>query len=186
MTAEIAGTRRELTRDVDELYDKVAPSRVIERRKASMRGRVTSMKERVMGTAERGAHSAATTGHSAVSAVSAVSDTATGAVHAVESRTQGAPLAAGLIAFGAGMVVSALVPASEAETQAARRLTEAAEDHGLVDEAKAVGQQVGDSLKESAAGAADELKASVQDSARTLQEEGRTSAGHVRDDAPGT
>ena len=179
MTAEIAGTRRELTRDVDELYDKVAPSRVIERRKASMRGRVTSMKERVMGTAERGAHSAATTGHSAVSAVSAASDTATGAVHAVESRTQGAPLAAGLIAFGAGMVVSALVPASEAETQAA-------EDHGLVDEAKAVGQQVGDSLKESAAGAADELKASVQDSARTLQEEGRTSAGHVRDDAPGT
>jgi hypothetical protein len=183
MTAEIAGTRQDLSRDVDELYDKVSPSRVIERRKASMRGRVTSMKDKVMGTAQSGVHGTADTAHSAVQSVEGVAQSA---VHTVESRTQGAPLAAGLIAFGAGMVVSALIPASEPEAEAARRLTEAAEDHGLVDEAKAMGQRVGESLKVSAAEAADELKATVQDSAQTLKEEGRTSAEHVRDDAPGT
>ncbi|WP_408895691.1 DUF3618 domain-containing protein [Nocardioides sp. R1-1] len=193
MTSEIAGTRQSLARDVDELYDKVSPSRVIERRKASLQGRVSLMKDKVMGTAQSGVHSTAGTAQSAVGsasatasgAVDAVEGAAQSAVHTVEARTQGAPLAAGLIAFGAGMVASALLPASSAETQAARRLGEAAQDHGLVDEAKSLGKEVGESLKESATEAVGEVKATAQDSAETVKEEGRTSAQHVREDAPG-
>jgi uncharacterized protein YjbJ (UPF0337 family) len=193
VSAEIAGTRRELSRDVEELYDKVSPSRVIGRRKASMRGRATSLKDKVMGSAHSGAHSAAGTARGAAGAVSdnasgaarAVEGAAQSTVHAVETRTQGSPLAAGLVAFGAGMVVSSLIPASRAETEAARRLSQAAEEHGVADEMKAVGQDVAESIKESAAGAVDEMRSTVQESAQTVTDEGRASVRQVRDDAPG-
>jgi hypothetical protein len=39
-----------------------------------------------------------------------ISDTATGALNGLESRAQGSPLAAGVVAFGAGMLISALIP----------------------------------------------------------------------------
>ena len=190
LTGQIADTRQDLSRDVDALYDKVSPGRIVERRKEAVRGRLSSFKDSVMG-------SAGSAGSSAQGAVGSVKDTASGATSAVagtaqsavgtiERQTRGAPLAAGMVAFGAGMIVSALIPASEKEAQAAQRLTEAAKDSPIVDEAKAVGQQVGQHLKESAAEAAQEVKSSAQDSAATLKDEGQSSAQTVKDEVPGT
>ncbi|UMG92434.1 DUF3618 domain-containing protein [Nocardioides sp. TF02-7] len=164
MTEEIATTRESLTRDVDALYDKVSPGRVVERRKAAARDRVSSLKDRVMGTARSAQDSAqgaagSVTG-SASDAVSNVGGTAQQAAGAVHRQTVGSPLAAGLVAFGAGMVISALIPASEKESQAAQRLVDTAKEHGqpVVDEAKAVGQDVGQSLKDKATEAAEDLE----------------------------
>src|SRR3546814_18439061 len=58
---------------------------------------------------------------------------------------EGSPLAAGLVAFGAGMVISALIPASEKEAQLASRAVATAKEQAqpLVEEAKSVGQDIG-------------------------------------------
>ncbi|QSR25423.1 hypothetical protein CFH99_07265 [Nocardioides aromaticivorans] len=179
MTAQIDSTRNELSRDVDALYDRVSPHRIVERRKSALRGRMSSMKESVMGTA----HDA--TG-SAQGAAESVQHTARAGVQAVERRTEGSPIGAGLIAFGAGMVISALIPATPKEAELAGRLTEAAKDSPLVDEAKAAGQEMASHLKDSATEAVQEVKASAQESAEHLKDEGRTAAEEVRREAPGT
>lgn len=193
MTTDIADTRENLTRDVDALYDKVSPGRIVERRKAAARSRVSSLRDRVMGSA----HSATDSAHGAAGSVtgtasgaaSTVGDTAQHAVGAVHRQTVGSPLGAGLVAFGAGMVISALFPATEKETQAAHRIVDTAKEHGgpVIDEAKSVGQDVGQSLKDKAVEATEDLKSSAQESARTVGEEGRSAAGTVKEEAqPGS
>ncbi|HWJ09458.1 MAG TPA: DUF3618 domain-containing protein, partial [Nocardioides sp.] len=58
MTTEIDRTRHDLSRDVDALYDKVSPGRVVQRRKAAVRSRFSSVKDSVMGSAHDAAGSA--------------------------------------------------------------------------------------------------------------------------------
>ncbi|MCW2866448.1 MAG: hypothetical protein JWR20_636, partial [Marmoricola sp.] len=48
---DIEATRAELTRDIDELTDKVSPQRVIERRKEATRNKLGSVRTKVMGSA---------------------------------------------------------------------------------------------------------------------------------------
>ncbi len=181
---QIATTRANLSRDIDELADKVTPARIVERRKEAARGRLGSVRDRVMGAVPHSDTSVRDrVSGSASSATSSVADTAHGAVGTIESRTEGNPLAAGLVAFGAGMLLSALIPASEKEAQVAQRTVEAAKEHGqpLVDEAKSVGQDIGSNLKESATDRAEQVKASAQESVDTVKSEGQSSAQTVKD-----
>ena len=180
--ADIEATRTNLTRDIDELTDKVTPSRVLDRRKEAAKGRMGSFRDKVMGSAGSAGGSLSGT---ASSATGSISGTATGALDGLESRTQGNPLAAGVVAFGAGMLISALIPASEKEAQAARKLTEVAQDQGqpLIDEAKSVGQDIASDLKESAADSAQQVQTTAQESVETVKQEGQSSARTVKDEA---
>ena len=180
--ADIEATRTNLTRDIDELTDKVSPSRVLDRRKEAAKGRMGSLRDKVMGSATNAGGSLSGT---ASSATGSISDTATGAFNGLESRTQGNPLAAGVVAFGAGMLISALIPASEKEAQAAQKLTQVAKDQGqpLIDEAKSVGQDMATDLKESAADSAQQVQATAQDSVEAVKQEGQSSAQTVKDEA---
>lgn len=63
----------------------------------------------------------------ASTAADSVTSTAQGAVDTIERQTEGHPLAAGLIAFGAGWLISSLMPASEKEARAAQQLVETAQ-----------------------------------------------------------
>jgi len=74
--------------------------------------------------------------------MSSVSDTAQSAPAAVRKQAPGNPLAAGLVAFGAGLVGAALIPASEKEQQAAIE---------VMDKAQPLQQQVSDVAKDAAA-----------------------------------
>ncbi|WP_110182470.1 DUF3618 domain-containing protein [Nocardioides solisilvae] len=196
--AEIERTRMALSRDLDELGDKVSPQRVVERRTQAVKGRLGSFRDKVMGAAPSlpGSGSGSSSGPSVTdrmsgsvdSARESLAGTAHSTVGTVQSTTTGNPLAAGLAAFGAGMVISALLPASEKETRLARQATEAAKEHGqpLLEHAKAVGQEVGQNLKETAQQAAEEVKATAQESVAHVKEEGQTSAQKVKDQAPGS
>jgi F0F1-type ATP synthase membrane subunit b/b' len=115
-----------------------------------------------------------------------VTGTAQQAVQTVGQQTAGAPIAAGLVAFGAGMIISALMPASDKEVQVAQRLTEAAQDSGVVEEARSVGKHVGEQLKEQATEAVQEVRSTAQDAAQTVAQEGQSAAQSVKEDAPGT
>ena len=180
--ADIEATRSNLTRDIDELTDKVSPSRVLDRRRDAAKSRIGSIRDKVMGSASDAGGSLSGT---ASSATEAISDTATGALNGLESRAQGNPLAAGVVAFGAGMLLSALIPASDKEAQAAQKLTQVAKEHGqpLMDDAKSAGQEMAAGLKESAADSAQQVQASAQDSVENVKQEGQSSAQTVKNEA---
>jgi hypothetical protein len=157
LNTDIARTRAELSQDVDALQDKVSPSAIMERRKTAVRDKLSSARAKVMGS-----------GHSATHGTTqGISDATASAGSAIEDRVEGSPLAAGLVAFGAGLVIAGLVPASKVEAQGAQRLKDAAQEHGqpIVDQAKTAAHDVAAHLKDSATEAADELKSSAQESA---------------------
>lgn len=185
--ADIDATRTNLSRDIDELTDKVSPGRVVERRKQAARGRIGSIRDKVMGSSPMSVSggSGAGVGSRVSDAAGSVSDSAGGAVDAIGSKAQGNPLAAGLVAFGAGMLISALVPASEKEAEVAQRTVDAAKEHGqpVLDEAKSVGQQMGQELKDSATESAQQVKDTAQDSVQNVKQEGQSSAQTVKDQA---
>jgi ElaB/YqjD/DUF883 family membrane-anchored ribosome-binding protein len=180
--ADIEATRADLSRNLDELTDKVSPQRVVERRKEAAKSSLASVRDKVMGSAQ---DAKANLG-SGSGAAGSVKDSAQAAAGTVGSATAGNPLTAGLVAFGAGMLVSALLPASKQETEAARNVVDAAKEHGqpLVDEAKSVGQEMGQELGESAAQAAQQVKSQAQDSVENVKQEGQSSVDQVKDQAP--
>src|SRR6478735_1911081 len=166
---EIETTRAELSGDVNALADSVRPSTVARRQVDKVRDGVTtaknSVKDSVMGTAEDAGQS--------------VSGTAGDATSAVRRKTRGNPLAAGLVAFAAGWLVSSMLPASQAERQGAAALKEKAQP--LADDLQSAARQVAESLKEPAREAVEQVKASAADSAATVKDEASSTAAGVKD-----
>ncbi|AZS39433.1 hypothetical protein CVS54_00741 [Microbacterium oxydans] len=119
--ADIERTRQDLGMDVDALADKVSPSKIVDRQIDKVRGVFGSVRERVMGAADDA-------GSSLSGAGSHVGDVKDRAV----AKAEGNPLAVGLIAFGAGLVVASLIPASSKEKDLAATVKEQAQP--LVDE----------------------------------------------------
>ena len=110
--------------------------------------------------------------------ISGATDTLGGAPSAVRDRTQGNPLAAGLVAFGLGMVISSLIPPSDAEQQLAARAEDKAKD--LAKPLKQAGQQVAEDLKPAAQQAAEQVKSTAQDAAQHTTEQAKSAADDVR------
>jgi hypothetical protein len=197
---QIEDTRRELSYDVDALNEKVNPARVVDRRVAAAKGRVTNLKEKVMGSAHDttasaqgvASNAAGSVQSAASSAAGTVQDAASTAVEAVQQapdamirQTQGNPLAAGLIAFGVGWLVSSLLPASEKEKQLAQQAESTVREHkdALLEPAKQAAQEIGDQLKPAAQEAVESVKATAQDAAATVKDEGQSAVADVQGQA---
>lgn len=181
LTYDIARTRQDLSRDVEALSDKVSPTRVVERRVQRTRYGLTRMKDRVMGTAYHGREAV---GSKASQVAGTATDTASGTADAVRQRTEGNPLAAGLIAFGAGWLVSSLLPPTEREKQLAGAVVDTAKERGgpVAQEAASMGQEMGERLKEKASEAVEEVKSTAQQGAERVADEGRTAAETVKEE----
>jgi hypothetical protein len=133
---QIEYTQHNLSTDVDLLAEKVTPGRIAQRRVDRMRGAVSNARDRVMGSAS--------------DAVSTTQDRASDtrekigeAPQAVRRGTQGNPIAAGLIAFGAGWLLSTLAPASKPEQKIAGQTADWAREHS-----GAVTEQVGQAAEQ--------------------------------------
>lgn len=113
------------------------------------------------------------------SAVHRAGDALQGTPQTVTTKAQGNPLAAGLIAFGAGMLAASLIPASEKEKEAASALKEKAEP--LVTEATAAAKQVASGLKDPLSDAVDSVKQKATDSAQAVKDEGAHAASNLQD-----
>jgi hypothetical protein len=107
---------------------------------------------------------------------------AQGDVSDVRRQTEGNPLAAGLVAFGVGWLVSSLMPVSEAEQQAASRAGELAREHGgpVVDQAKQAASEVGLNLQQEVQQAAQQVKERAQDATGAVTEEAKSAASSER------
>ena len=197
---QIEDTRRELSYDVDALNEKVNPARVVDRRVSAAKGRITNLKEKVMGSAHdttssaqgMASNAAGSVQGAASSAAGTVQDAASSAAQAVQQapdavvrQTQGNPLAAGLIAFGVGWLVSSLLPASEKEKQLAQQAESAVREHkdALLEPAKQAAQEIGEQLKPAAQDAVESVKSTAQDAAATVKDEGQAAVQDVQGQA---
>ncbi|MFC7487942.1 DUF3618 domain-containing protein [Knoellia sp. CPCC 206453] len=171
---EIEDTRGRLSSDVNALSETVRPSNVARRQVDKVAGVATSAKDRVMGTADDFRSSGS-------DAASSVGQVPGAAAEKTRRKTQGNPLAAGLVALGAGWLVGSMLPASEKEKQAAVTLKDKAQP--LVDEVKSVAQDTAQELKEPATQAAQSVKETAVDAKDNVTQEGRSTAGDVASQA---
>lgn len=180
LSMDIARTRAQLSQNVDELGDKVSPSQAMNRQKQAVKSRLTRMKDQVMGSTH---DTGSTVGHSFSEAGSSVGDSASAAVEGIQRRTEGNPLAAGVVAFGVGMLLSAAFPSTRPEQALAQQGMDAAKEHGqpVMDEMKSAASDVGADLKESAQEAMTEVRATARSSAETVKQEGQGAAQHVKE-----
>jgi gas vesicle protein len=195
---DIEETRTHLGTTLDTLGERVMPSRIVARRKNRMRERLSSVRESVMGSASSvqgsmsdGAHRVADT---VGSAAGAIGDEVREAPTQIAEQARGNPLAAGLVAFGVGMIVASVIPASRPEEQAAVALKDKLEP--IQDQAKQIGGELKDTVQQSTRDAAEhvksrasealqEVKGDADDAATDLKEHAGQAAGDVRDRASG-
>jgi Protein of unknown function (DUF3618) len=168
---EIELTRQDLAGDVDALHEKVSPSAIAGRKVDSARSALATAKDKVMGATPNGSGDGVTGRVS--SAASSITDSVEAAPSAARRQTRGNPLAAGLIAFGAGWLVASLIPASEKEKSAATTVTDAAGEHSdfLTAPAKEAAQNVAEGLKEPARHAAESVKQTATDGVTTVRDD---------------
>ncbi|MDT7683781.1 MAG: hypothetical protein QOG57_4091 [Pseudonocardiales bacterium] len=154
----IEDTREALRNDVDALSERVAPARAVRGGGRRIADTTRDLRERVMGTAQDAAEWMADAGSTATNALSAAPETA-------RDHTRGHPLAAGLVAFGAGWLLSALLPSTSRERQLGHRATELA-----ADQIGPLTEQAGDVVSSAVAN----LREPVENAAGTV----RTTARH--------
>ena len=199
--ADIERTRAALSNDVDDLAESVKPKNVAGRQVGKVKEAASNIKERVMGSddddysgsAVGAASDRAFAAREAVSdktyaARDTVSEKASEARDAVsrapatvKRKAQGNPLAAGVIAFGIGMLVSSLIPSTERERQAVSQLQENLEP--VKEKASEVAQEVAANLKEPAQEAAQSVKTAATEGAENVRQEGAAAAAEVKDQA---
>lgn len=183
---DIERTQYSLSTDVDRLAEKVTPGQVVRRRVGRARRAMTSMRDRVMGTTSSAGNTISDTASSiaqgASSATSAVSDNVSEAPRAIRRGTEGNPLAAGLIAFGAGWLVSSLVPASRTEQRLAEQAKDSVREYGQP-AAEQVAKEMRDNLREPAQQAVESVRSTASDAANTVTDEAKNAANDVAERA---
>jgi hypothetical protein len=170
---EIERTRAELSDDVDALAEKVNPRRAAERQADKVRGAVTNAKERVFGAAEDAKEAAS-------ERWGAASDTAQGAPAQLRGKTAGNPIAAGLVAFGLGLLVASAIPASRTERDLVERGKQSDAVQGAAQGVKEAAQDVADHLREPAREAVEQVKATATEGAQEVKEKATEGAAEVK------
>jgi hypothetical protein len=170
LNTEIAGTREALATDLDALQDRVSPHAILDRRRAAVRSRAQDLRSSVMGSS---------------SSSNGLSGAGGGAVDTAQHKVEGSPIAAGAVAFFAGMLVSALLPATQAEAKLSQKAIDTAKQQGqpVADAVKSAGQDMASNLQESGQQALQEVKDSAEQSTQRIKDEGQASADEVKTQA---
>lgn len=190
----IARTRADMDRTLAELEDRVSPTRIRERQAEKVRGRLHRARTAVMGAApdtddvrDRASGLADSAGGHLSDAGDAIQQTP----QMVEDATRGNPLAAGLIALGAGALLGSLIPPSRSEAKLAGQLRDNFEEP-VRQQLQQAGEQMKGELQEQAQDAVEQTRQSAQqavdrtkghahDAAGQVQGQAEASARNVRD-----
>jgi hypothetical protein len=178
--ADIKRTRAALSDNVDDLAESVKPKNVAGRQVGKVKEAASNLKDRVMGpdaVADKASSAKDTVSGKASEAREAVRQ----APRRMKRRAQGNPLAAGVIAFGLGMLVSSLIPSSEKEREAVSQLQDNLEP--VKEKATEVARDIGEGLRPAAQDAAESVKTTAQEGAENVKQEGQSAAADVKDQA---
>jgi len=169
---DIERRRDDLGATIDAIGDRVSPGRIMERRRNRIVGGVRAVTDRLMGTVSAG------TDHVG-DVASSVKDHVSG--DAIKHQTTGAPIGAGLVAFGIGFIVAAAFPATQPEQDLAERANDAIEPvKGAIAEA---GQHIAADLKDDATQAASEVKETATAAAGDVTDSAKEHVTAAKDDA---
>jgi uncharacterized protein YjbJ (UPF0337 family) len=186
LRSEIEDTRDHMSGTIDAIGDRVIPGRVVERRRAQARASMQRARERVMGTRDdlggrvsdttgRVGSAASSTAGAAGDAASAVGGAVRDLPQTIEQRTEGSPLVAGALAFGAGLLIASLLPKTETEESVMPALAEPVKD-SLVD----MGRSVGETAKAGAEHAAEEAKGTATEAIGQVKQEAARASEDVK------
>ncbi|MFE8911099.1 DUF3618 domain-containing protein [Streptomyces globisporus] len=180
LKSDVEHTRAHLAHNVDRLADKVTPGKVARRKAAATQQRITRVKERVMGTASdttaAGTQSVADTAQQAGEVAKNTADQVGRSVRQapdhITQQTQGSPVAAGIIAFGAGMLAAALLPTTDAEERVGAHLRDHSDEllEPVKQTAQGIAQDVKEEMREPAVEAVEAVKSSAQDAVQTTKQ----------------
>ena len=179
--------RDDIARTVDEIQNRVSPGRVWARESHRVRHRFTDWKDRIMGNDQPdyssgyrsgSSHGTEATGSGIGERFSDAKESVAGTPEALRRQTQGNPLAAGLIAFGAGLLVSSLIPETQREQKLAEGIQPLVSD--VVGEARQAASAVAQELKEPAEQAVQDVKEVAQQAASQVRETAQAGVDEVR------
>jgi Protein of unknown function (DUF3618) len=189
--ADIERTRAELSDNVDALAETANPKNIAKRQANRVKEAATGAKEYIMGSPDD-SYDSGRIGDTKTSVqekandakyalqdkASAVGDAVSSAPTRVRQRARGNPLAAGLIAFGAGLLVSGLLPSSQKEQQAVSNLQDRAEP--LKEKATEAAKELASNLQGPAQEAAQSLKQTATEGVHAVKEEGASARQDVQ------
>ncbi|RKN49607.1 DUF3618 domain-containing protein [Micromonospora endolithica] len=187
--AEIEATRGDLSANVDALTHKASPRRAVTAPINQARGRIGRAVDKVMGTTrnarDTGMHQASAAAHQAGDALSSAGQQARALPQTSMRQTEGNPLAAGLIAFGAGLLASSLLPSSNTEQQVAGRLKQQAQAHSgqVKQQAADIAHQAQDNLRGPAHQATDAIRGTAARGVAEVRDESTQAARHLSEEA---
>lgn len=174
--ADIARTRSDLSENVDALTDRVNPSTIAHRQGERVRDAVTGAKDRVFDTASDA-------GDSVRDQADRAGELAREAPHRVKEKAEGNPLAAGLIAFGVGLLVAGLVPSSRKERELVEEARSSDALAKVTEEVRSAAKETAEHLREPAQQAVQDVKDTATEGAQHVREEGTGAAQDVRSQA---
>lgn len=158
---DIQERRQRIGHTVDQIENRVSPSRVAARTGDRMGDKLNDWKDKIMGSDEYGGDGAM------AEAGQKVAETP----EMIRRRTQGNPMAAGLIAFGGGLLVGSLLPETKAEHRAVERMEPVLRD--VEPEIRQAGRQVMGDVKDVARETAEDMKETAAESADRIRSEAR-------------
>lgn len=187
LRADIARTRAALSDNVDTLTETANPRNIADRQVNKVKGAARGVREHLMGAPEDPTDGG-TVGETTDAAKDRIGSVRSGASNAVDTvadtprqvrtKARGNPLAAGLIAFGVGYLISSAIPSSEKEQRAATKLQEKAAP--LTDKVSEAAGEVAGRLKEPAQAAAASVRSAATDAVDSVKEQGSTARDDVR------
>lgn len=200
MTDRLTDRASSMADRASAMADKYNPRKAVNRRVNRIREAFFGARDKVMGTAtsaghattakagemrDRASHTASDVGHKASQTASDVGHAVGSVPQKAREQAQGSPLAAGLIAFGAGILVSSLLPASDAERRMAGRVKDTAMQHSdqLKQGFTGATQQMREGLREPARHAAESVKSAAGQAASNVRDESQWAAKDVKDKA---
>jgi hypothetical protein len=173
---------------LEAIGDRLSPDRMMERRKAAVMIRLQRIRESVMGSPDYDEPANQGLRDRASDMASSAGDAARGAADRIQhapdrlaEQTRGNPLAAGLIAFGAGMLVATAFPRTRAEERVVDSATPALET--AKQELREGGRELAAGAKEHAQEAAHNVSESASQATREVADHAKTSAEKVKDQA---
>ena len=181
--ADIERTRAELSYNVDTLTDTANPKNIANRQVDKVKDAARGVRDKVMGSPDD-PYDTGTVGDARTAVqdrASAVGDAVSNAPGQLEQKARGNPLAAGLIAFGAGLLVSSLIPSSQREQQAVSQLQQNLEP--LKEKAVDAAKEIAGNLQEPAQQAVQQVQATATDAVANVKDEGVAAKDQVQDHA---
>ncbi len=180
--------RARMGETLEAIGDRLSPERMMERRKAAVRLRLRRARNMVMGSPgyeepptrgvrDRASDLAASAGDAARGAADRIQHTP----DMLAEETRGNPLAAGLIAFGAGMLVATAFPRTRAEERVVQSAAPGLEK--AQQELREGGRELAAGAKEHAREAAQQVSDTATQATHEVAQHAKTSAENVRDQA---